>query len=477
MTSKAKTTVAGVGTLLLLVAGGAAAARPAAAATLVAGGDYGAETWSRAGSPYLIQGKAVFQSLTVEAGATVLAARQQPLVDLAVVGAFVVTGTPAEPAVFQAETGATSGGWGGIRVQGTADVTGAVIRHASTALSVSPAGGVNIRRTTLELNNDGVLVGRSTLAGVILDGIRAVDIRSVGVMVVGGSAVTVTNSIFQRNGLEAIACNGVLCTLVNNTFDDNRAGVYIFGSADIRGSIFANNKVAIESGRPLGEVPITVTESAFWQNLTNVGRQGDPAVAVTGAGNLLADPQFLSATDLRLKASSPCIDSGTARGAPDHDIDGRPRPVDGNGAPDGDGSDFDMGAHEYDPTSVGGTGGNGGGGGAGGGGAGGGGAGGQPIDGGAGGTGGAGGAGSGSSDAGGVGTSVDGGGSGSAGDRPVARPGEPGQKAGGDDGGCGCRAGGVGGGGAVAGLAGSVLVGLALLRSGRRRRRGGLPGR
>lgn len=64
-----------------------------------------------------------------------------------------------------------------------------------------------------------------------------------------------------------------------------------------------------------------------------------------GPGNIDADPVFVALNgDFHLKAGSPCIDAGTARGAPGWDLDGTPRPVDG----DGDGTaHFDMGAYEY----------------------------------------------------------------------------------------------------------------------------------
>ncbi len=63
----------------------------------------------------------------------------------------------------------------------------------------------------------------------------------------------------------------------------------------------------------------------------------------SGVGNIDADPLFANADigDLRLSAGSPCIDTGTADGAPEADILGIPRPQ---------GAGFDMGAYEYDAT-------------------------------------------------------------------------------------------------------------------------------
>jgi hypothetical protein len=62
--------------------------------------------------------------------------------------------------------------------------------------------------------------------------------------------------------------------------------------------------------------------------------------ALAGAAkNISADPRYvLYSTNLHLSSSSPCIDLGTAQGAPATDGDGNPRPA---------GAGFDMGAYEF----------------------------------------------------------------------------------------------------------------------------------
>lgn len=70
----------------------------------------------------------------------------------------------------------------------------------------------------------------------------------------------------------------------------------------------------------------------------------------TGTGNINSSPLFVNATanNFHLQSASPCVDKGTSTGAPDSDIEGIPRPLDGDGA---NGPAYDMGAYEYAPPS------------------------------------------------------------------------------------------------------------------------------
>ena len=103
--------------------------------------------------------------------------------------------------------------------------------------------------------------------------------------------------------------------------------------------------------------PLRVTNCILWGNMPkenqiyNEDPDDIPIVTYScveggylGMGNIDSDPLFVAAPDnLQLSEGSPCIDEGTADGAPEMDILGRSRPQ---------GSGYDMGAYEYIPGST-----------------------------------------------------------------------------------------------------------------------------
>ena len=162
---------------------------------------------------------------------------------------------------------------------------------------------------------------------------------------ISSSSPTVTNCTFSGNS--ATKVGGVMSnyssspTVTNCTFSGNSAG-----DAGVMGNYYYSSS--------------TVTNCILWgdtpQEIYNSASSSPPIVTYSdiqggypGTGNINADPMFLDPDgldnilgteddDLHLKSGSPCIDTGTATGAPDTDIEGKPRPL---------GKGYDMGAYEF----------------------------------------------------------------------------------------------------------------------------------
>jgi hypothetical protein len=365
-----------------------AASRPSRADTRITGGNLGGQVWTAEGGPYHVSDGdgaptvASGQELRIEAGTMVLFSSDAQTAiapRLTVEGRLTIAGTTAEPVVMQPDAASGITSWGGIYVTSEEPVAiaGAVIRSAGEGITIHGAQ-VNVDRTTLE---------GCTLGMVVWQGTHTFDSMTfrnngVGLELQGdhlaGSPVTVTNALVQGNTMHGLLTQGISpLTVINCTVDGNRSGISAWyvaqGSApltlDVQNTIFSNNRFAIDldAGGPPSSLSTTVTQSTFWGNGMNsrfTNAPGGTTISIAandapaGDGNGVVDPQYVSATDLHLTPSSPCIDSASAARAPDHDLDGNPRPVEGDRTADTDGSSFDRGAYELVPGS-----GNGGGGG------------------------------------------------------------------------------------------------------------------
>ncbi len=162
-----------------------------------------------------------------------------------------------------------------------------------------------------------------------------------GGMANSSSSPTVTNCTFTEN--EAVAAGGAMgndfssptvenCTFTENEATQNGGGIYNYSSSPTLTNCIlwgdTGGEIYNDSSTP------TVTYSCI---------EG----GYSGANNISEAPLFVDGTDggdgwdLRLQAGSPCIDAGTATGAPTTDIIGIVRPQ---------GSGIDMGAYEYPGT-------------------------------------------------------------------------------------------------------------------------------
>lgn len=161
--------------------------------------------------------------------------------------------------------------------------------------------------------------------------------RGGGIYCIMSSFPTITNCTISGN--TAINGGGICCrdnsspTITNCTISGNTAfyggGIFCYYSStpSVKNSILWGN-TATWGGNEilLLEVDyITVTYS-------------DVMGGWKGTGNINDDPKFVGSGDYHLTGGSPCINTGTAAGAPLHDIDGEMRPQ---------GAYFDMGSDEF----------------------------------------------------------------------------------------------------------------------------------
>lgn len=153
------------------------------------------------------------------------------------------------------------------------------------------------------------------------------------------SGARIVNCVFRGNRAEyrggAISMRGSPAKLINCTIVEN--------SALTSGGGFSSCCISTSS-----EPPPQIVNCIIWHNTPEQIMSWEPVVEVSfslvqggyeGEGNIDAEPLFAAPGDLILQPESPCVDAGTAAGAPAADIAGTTRPQGGG---------VDMGAYELE---------------------------------------------------------------------------------------------------------------------------------
>jgi hypothetical protein len=270
--------------------------------------------------------------------------------------------------------------YGGGAYQGTLESSTFINNAASFGGAVC---GGSLRNCTIS-NNSVQSFGGGTYGGT-LDNCTITRCQSSDV---GGAAAYCTLNHCALIGNSAPECGGAVdCTLNSCILTSNRS-VFIYGyggygggselstlnncvlfgnSADLRGGgasscmmnncTLSGNSVSSSQGSGGGAAGCTLNNCILYYNSASLGTNYDSTstlnyccttpLPTTGVGNIVSEPAFVDPVgeDFHLRLASPCIDSGTNLSPLiTSDLDGRGRPIDGNG--DGIAA-FDIGAFEY----------------------------------------------------------------------------------------------------------------------------------
>jgi hypothetical protein len=203
--------------------------------------------------------------------------------------------------------------------------------------------GVLLAESAASLVNNriqGGACGTGTAAGAFY-GVRALRGDGAGELLIHSNDVDPAGSGDECKSMgisfERLAGDGGEWGILRNNIvaaGNCKSRVAVFESSNAAARVIENNDLYPGPQSPSGAVTALYRRSgADVTSIDQVNKLGG------AAGNISANPKFVSyPDDLHLTSESPCIDKGTAVGAPALDGSGMPRPQ-------GDG--YDIGAFEY----------------------------------------------------------------------------------------------------------------------------------
>jgi len=175
-------------------------------------------------------------------------------------------------------------------------------------------------------------------------------------LIVGNQSNYRGGGLYYSNGLIQ---NNVIS---NNSAQEDGGGLYYCFDKIYNNTIYGNS--AINTGGGLYSCSGEIINNIIWQNTASSDNQmyncSLPYYCCIQDwlprrdGNINQDPQLVDPINrnFHLKLTSPCIDAGEFISGLTKDFEGDNRPFNGTSEPRGDGSDFDIGADEYVPSTT-----------------------------------------------------------------------------------------------------------------------------
>jgi hypothetical protein len=219
------------------------------------GGNIINQTWTPAGSPYIVKGDITVPSgsfLNIQAGTEVQIANTDlqgagldpSRVEVTIKGSLDIAGTAMSPVVFKAQLGSSKGIWYGIVADPAATLvklTNTTVSHAVSAIESSAPGNVlQVSGSTFSVSSTGIhlLEGSPTLSNITLDQ------NSYGLYAGNGSSFTLAGCSIQNSSSAGLAhepaAGNVSASITNCVIRSNAGyGVQIapFGGATVNATI------------------------------------------------------------------------------------------------------------------------------------------------------------------------------------------------------------------------------------------------